>query len=105
MNEISANVIFTKEDIDKIRLVYPLVNLGVSLQTLVDDKVMVKIGDLDNLVDLYTDFISEYSEYGINITFDEYISELELGYGESDYLEIARLIVLSNGIWYDNEYC
>ena len=41
----------------------------------------------------------------ILISFDEFCSELNLGYGCSKYLQIARLYEDKQGnIWYDNEY-
>jgi hypothetical protein len=39
------------------------------------------------------------------ITFKEFCKELDLGYGKSDYVQIARLYEDEQGnIWYDNEY-
>ena len=39
------------------------------------------------------------------MTFDEFCKELDLGYGNSKYLQIARLYEDANGrIWYDQEY-
>lgn len=102
MNEISTSIAFNDEDIIKLKCVYPLITSNLDLKKLVIDKVMVKVGDVDNLIDLHNEFIGEH---GSCLTLNEYIDEIKLGYGESKYLDIARLIVLSNGIWYDNEYC
>lgn len=39
------------------------------------------------------------------MTFAEFCEELDLGYGNSDHLQIARLYEDEDGkIWYDNEY-
>ena len=39
------------------------------------------------------------------LTFDEFCKELDKGYGNSEYLQIARLYEDADGrIWYDNEY-
>lgn len=45
-------------------------------------------------------------EVRVIIDFAEFCSELDKGYGNSDYIQIARLYEAPNGdIWYDNEYC
>ena len=39
------------------------------------------------------------------MSFDEFCKELDLGYGNSGYIQIARLYEDEDGkIWYDNEY-
>lgn len=39
------------------------------------------------------------------ITFKDFCKELDLGYGNSDHVQIARLYEDETGkIWYDNEY-
>lgn len=39
------------------------------------------------------------------MSFDEFCKELEFGYGNSGYIQIARLYEDKSGkIWYDNEY-
>lgn len=102
MNEISTNIVFTEVDKGKLKLAYPMVTTNTCIQKLVDERAMVKVGDVDNLIDLYNDFVKDNDSH---LTFNEYVKEVEMGYGSSDYLDIARLLVLSNGIWYDNEYC
>ena len=42
----------------------------------------------------------------LKINFRKFCKELDKGYGESDWLQIARLYEAPDGkIWYDNEYC
>ncbi len=44
-------------------------------------------------------------ELRVLITFDEFCKELDLGYGNSKYVQISRLYEDADGkIWYDNEY-
>lgn len=41
----------------------------------------------------------------LKMSYQEFCDELDMGYGNSDYLQIARLFEDSDGkIWYDNEY-
>ena len=47
----------------------------------------------------------ENPEVRVLITFDEFCKELDKGYGNSRYIEIARLYEDADGkIWYDNDY-
>ena len=40
------------------------------------------------------------------MNFDHFCKELDLGYGNSTHIQIARLFEDNDGkIWYDNEYC
>ena len=40
------------------------------------------------------------------VTFEEFCHELNLGYGNSDHTQIARLYETLDGkVYYDNEYC
>ena len=40
-----------------------------------------------------------------NLSYEEFCSELDKGYGKSDYTQVARLYEDESGvIWYDNEY-
>jgi hypothetical protein len=47
----------------------------------------------------------ENPEVRVLITFKEFCEELDKGYGNSKYIQIARLYEdTDNRIWYDNEY-
>ena len=38
--------------------------------------------------------------------FHDFCKELDLGYGNSTHIQVARLYEDNNGkVWYDNEYC
>ena len=53
----------------------------------------------------YIDFEKGFKENSVVISFEEFCSELDKGYGKSDYTQIARLYEDNNGcVWYDNEY-
>lgn len=67
----------------------------------------VKVGN--NKTEAYDDFYE--FEMGFdedcrtNLSYEEFCSELDKGYGNSDCIQIARLYEDKNGvIWYDNEY-
>jgi hypothetical protein len=64
---------------------------------------------IGNREDAYKDFID--FEMGFRedcrsiLTYGEFCIELKKGYGNSDYVQIARLYEDENGIvWYDNDY-
>lgn len=42
----------------------------------------------------------------LKMSYQEFCDELNKGYGNSDYNQIARLFEDNDGkVWYDNEYC
>lgn len=68
----------------------------------------IKVGT--NRREAYDDFVkyeSMFDEGARNdLTFKEFCMELDKGYGESDCIQVARLIEDDKGmIFYDNEYC
>jgi hypothetical protein len=63
---------------------------------------MIRIADAGDYNYLYEDFIWDNS---IEISFNDFMEEFKKGYGNSDYMEISRLFELSNGIWYDEDFC
>lgn len=74
-----------------------------------ENNFIVRIADSKDYKYAYEDF-AKYEdgfekEVSNNLTFDEFMTELKKGYGKSGCVQIARLFELSNGIWYDNEYC
>ena len=66
----------------------------------------IKVGN--NRTEAYADYIDfekGFNENSVVISFEEFCSELDKGYGMSDYTQIARLYEDNNGcVWYDNEY-
>lgn len=38
------------------------------------------------------------------ISYAKFVKEIKKGYGNSEYLQIARLLETDDGIYYDNEY-
>ena len=67
----------------------------------------VKVGN--NRRESYDDFVAFESgfneEVRYNYTFEEFCKELDMGYGNANCTQIARLYEDENGIiWYDNDY-
>lgn len=62
----------------------------------------------NNRKEAYDDFVEFESGFDENcrttLTYEEFCIELDKGYGNSDYLQVARLYEDENGVWYDNEY-
>ena len=56
--------------------------------------------------DAHVEFEMEFApEFRDIMPFEEFCAELDLGYGNSAHLQIARLHEAEDGaIWYDNEY-
>jgi hypothetical protein len=93
---------WSSEDFEKIKEIFPHVGCKEDCIELWKNNSMVRIADSKDYEYLYEDFIHETET---EISFDDFMCELEKGYGKSDFIEIARIFELSNGIWYDNEYC
>ena len=54
----------------------------------------------------YEDFVDfEKGFGGTDLSYENFLIEFNKGYGKSDYVQIARLFELSDGIYYDNYYC
>lgn len=80
----------------------------------------MKVFDLTNFVlvgnnrkEAYEDFIEFEKGFGddpdneyLQMDFEDFCEVLDKGYGESDYIQIARLYEAPDGkIWYDTDYC
>lgn len=54
----------------------------------------------------FLDFEKGFSEdFRVELSFEEFCKELDLGYGNSEYVQVARLYEDEDGkIWYDNEF-
>ena len=74
-----------------------------------ENNEIVRIADAKDYQYAYEDFAQFEDgfekECRNELSFEQFMEELKKGYGNSGYVQIARLFELSNGIWYDNEYC
>ena len=66
-----------------------------------------KVGN--NREEAYNDFVEFESGFSEllrnNLSYEEFCTELDKGYGNSDYVQVARLYEDENGaVWYDTEY-
>ena len=100
---------FTDADLTKMQKMFS--NSNLTKQDIVDawnNGNIVRIADAGDYKYAFYDFAQFEDgfekECKVNITYEEFVKELEKGYGKSVYIQIARLFELSNGIWYDNEY-
>lgn len=93
---------FTNEDLEKIKTV---LNLSEKeFIGLIENNDIVKIAN--DYESAYKDFVDFENDYGgTNLSYEEFLIELKKGYGKSNYIQIARLLELSDGIFYDNSYC
>jgi len=95
---------FNENDLTKLRVIFKGYEYDEDFESMIENQEIVKIAD--DYESAYNDFIKNEEIYGKpNISYDEFLSELKKGYGNSDCVQIARLFELSDGIWYDNEYC
>ena len=93
---------FTNEDLEKIKTV---LNLSEKeFIGLIENNDIIKIAN--DYESAYKDFVDFENDYGgTNLSYEEFLIELKKGYGKSNYVQIARLLELSDGIFYDNFYC
>lgn len=74
-----------------------------------ENNQIVRIADSKDYEYAFEDFVSFEEgfekEARNKMSFDEFMVELKKGYGKSGCVQVARLFELSNGIWYDNEFC
>lgn len=69
-----------------------------------NEKYFVKVAD--DYKQAYEDFVDfEKGFGGTDLSYENFLTEFNKGYGKSDYVQIARLFELSDGIYYDNYYC
>lgn len=74
------------------------------INELYDEKGFIKVAD--DYESAYKDFVDFEEEFdGTDLSYDKFLTELKKGYGNSNYVQIARLFELSDGIYYDNYYC
>ena len=93
---------FTNNDLEKIKTV---LNLSEKeFIGLIENNDIIKIAN--DYESAYKDFVDFENDYdGTNLSYEEFLIELKKGYGKSNYVQIARFLELSDGIFYDNSYC
>lgn len=114
---IEEAIEYAKANIDKIRLgelVYIENSDELDDENCEIEDMCCELSDCvlvgNNRVEAYQshlDFESGFDEeFRCDISFKEFCKELDKGYGNSDFLQISRLIEMPDGkIWYDNEFC
>lgn len=74
-----------------------------------ENNEIVRIADAKDYQYAYEDFAQFENgfekEARNELSFEQFMTEFKKGYGKSGCVQVARLFELSNGIWYDNEYC
>jgi hypothetical protein len=100
----------TYEDIRYLQKIFDNNSLtDKDIKNMYENKEIIKIADKNDYLSAYEDFCRDENNYNddikIKINYEKFICELKKGYGKSDCIQIARLFELSDGIYYDNEYC
>ena len=100
----------THEDIRYLQKIFNNDSLtDKDIKNMYENKEIIKIADKNDYLSAYEDFCKYEDgfddEIKTKISYERFICELKKGYGESDCIQIARLFELSDGIYYDNEYC
>ena len=93
---------FTNNDLEKIKTVLNL-----------SEKEFIGLIEYNDIIKIANDYESAYKDFvdfendydGTNLSYEEFLIELKKGYGKSNYVQIARLLELSDGIFYDKSYC
>lgn len=91
---------FNNDDLKTLRELFD--NLSENeINELYNEKGFVKVAN--DYESAYKDFEEGFD--GTDLSYDKFLTELRKGYGNSNYVQIARLFELSDGIYYDNCYC
>ena len=90
------------DDLKIIKTIFPYVETIEDCIELWKNNYIIRIADANDYDYAYKDY---FQDNEIKLSFIDFVEEFKKGYGNSDYVPIARLFALSNGIWYDNEYC
>ena len=63
-------------------------------------------GDYKTAYKQHIEFEKGFNDSSVQdlLSFEEFCKELKKGYGNSDHLQIARLMETNDAIYYDNEY-
>ena len=87
-----------QSDVDIVKTGY-LVDTREDIIELWRQGYITRIADTNDYYYAYEDYILSGCE--IEISYEKFMEELNKGYGNSGIIEISRLMVLSNGIYYD----
>ena len=91
-------------DINTLSKIYQGVKTKQEAIELWKSGTRVKLGEVTDMYTIFCNLIKDDND--INISVSDFISELLFNdYGNRKYTELSRMFVLSNGIWYDTEYC
>jgi len=74
------------------------------IEELIGNDIFIKIAEAGDYKGAYTDYLESNPKEDW-MSFEDFMNEINMGYGKCGTLEISRLLVLSNGIYYDREYC
>lgn len=106
--DFSSEDNWSNEDVEKCQAIFDWKITKKDLCEAVENHVITRIADAfdyDYAYEEWFDFENGFSEdTREKISKDKFIEEINKGYGKSEYVQIGRLICLSNGIWYDEEY-
>lgn len=101
---------YTNEDLKYLQTIFQ--NPEMTKEDIVmawENNEIVRIADAKDYEFAYEDFAQFEDgfekEVKNELSFEQFMTELKKGYGVSGCVQVARLFELSNGIWYDNEYC
>lgn len=92
-----------QNDINLVKLAYQIDTIEEIIELWTNDS-LVRIADTLDFEYAYEDYIKSNDKLSY-ITYGEFLKEINKGYGNSGTVEIARLLILSNGIYYDNDFC
>ena len=93
---------FTNEDLEKIKTVLNL-SENEFIELIKNNDIIKIANDYESAYKDFVDFENDYD--GTDLSYEKFLIELKKGYGKSNYVQIARLLELSDGIYYDNCYC
>lgn len=82
-----------------------------SLDCNIEDLDIVKLVEKGEYKLLYEDYV-EYEKSFENdyitskiLSYEDFMKEFKKGYGKSGCIQVARLVELDDGIYYDRDYC
>lgn len=81
------------------------IQTSAELDELIVNEVFIKIAEPGDYEEAYRDYLAANPTELDWVSFKDFMEEIQEGYGGCDTLEIARLLVLSQGIYYDRDYC
>lgn len=93
---------WTDEDVKTLQNVYEGIETTEDITDLYKSCVMYKVADKGDYHAAYKDYAEDTDN---PVDFYTFLHELQKGHGNSGIIDISRLVELSNGIWYDRDYC